>query len=263
MGKRADKYQLDCRIPRIEIHESTHLINAVKLHETTRYVQALREGLIGHLDKVVWNIRTFPDNQRNKLIKMYKELYSHAQVKDYTHQTYRWKHGRFLRQTQITSYPFRLLINWRRDQGRQYFSPYDGGIESTWERKEDYSGYHEYLKQVEDIMSLCGLEWSLGYVEISQDTVSPEIGAYVFRHVVLSKGNHNQIMWFDHDSHTMKAGTNRQADNHYQNNEHSVKQLSCHKKSRTEDYFDDILRSHIWRCELRIKRAVSRNMEAL
>lgn len=41
------------------------------------------------------------------------------------------------------------------------------------------------------------------------------------------------------------------------NNEHSVKQLSCHKKSRTEDYFDDILRSHIWRCELRIKRAVS------
>ncbi len=140
MGKRADKYQLDCRIPRIEIHESTHLINAVKLHETTRYVQALREGLIGHLDKVVWNIRTFPDNQRNKLIEMYRELYSHAQVKDYTHQTYRWKHGRFLRQTQITSYPLRLLINWRRDHHRQYFSPYDGVLRQHGKVKKTTQG---------------------------------------------------------------------------------------------------------------------------
>jgi hypothetical protein len=266
MRRKITKYEPSSDIPTIQKYRTTWNIDEVDTPDTHENISILREGLIGHIDKVVWEVEQFTYEQRDRFIDIYKDTYENANVNDYPHYDFKWHKGRFRRQAKIQVYPLILQVNWKRDPHRQFFAKYDGIIIATWERKQDYGGYHDHLRQVEHVMELCGLVWRLAYVELDQDTVSPEVGNILFKHMVLFKGYADQIMWCDKDDwwidkqgkkhERMKKGTNIKQTNHYQNKGEGNKQLCCHLCTKKEDYFDDELQSHIWRAELRIRRAV-------
>jgi hypothetical protein len=249
--------RLDKSIPTIHCYEPSYLIDRIEYEESHVYLSLLRSGLVGHLDLVRWELKDFDKGHRNTFIQTYRELLPHGtNSHDGAHPDYRWKFGIYQRQTLISSDTMGLCINWKRNFRRQPRKRCSGEIVAHWNQKENYTAYHTHLRKVEEIMVAMGLEWEVSYAELTQDTVSPDVGNYMFKHALLKSGNADQLMWWDDVSKKMKAGTNRRANNHYQNNNKSVKQLCCHIKSRSEDYFDEDLQSFIRRAELRIKKAV-------
>ncbi len=204
-----------------------------------------------------WEIKRFTKEDRQKFIEIYRDiLLSGCKPHDGAHPDYRWKFGIFERQTLIRTETFGLCINWKRNYRRQPRKNVGAEIVANWNKKDDYTSYHEHLRKVEEILTVLDLQWCLSYAELAQDTVSPDVGAYVFKHTVLKNGNSHQLMWWDDVAKDMKAGTNRRSNNHYQNNRDSVKQLCCHIKTQPDDYFDEELQSYIRRAELRIKKSI-------
>jgi hypothetical protein len=249
--------RLDNPIPTILRYEQSYLVEAIESEKNQNYLSWLRRGLVGHLDLVRWVLNHFTKEDRKAVIQTLRDaLPLELKVHDGAHPDYRWKHGAYERQTLIKSETLGLCINWKRDYRRQPLKRCEAEIVAHWNRKADYSAYHEYLRKIEEIMIAMRLEWEVSYAELAQDTVSSDVGDYVFKHMLLKSGNSDQLMWWDDLANKMKAGTNRRANNHYQNNGKSVKQLCCHIKCRPEDYYDEELLSFIRRAELRIKKSV-------
>jgi hypothetical protein len=248
---------LDNSIPVIEHYERSYLIDPLDLVQNHGYLNWLKTGLVGHLDLVRWEIKHFTKEDRQRFIEIYRDvLPCGCNPHDGAHPDHRWKRGIFERQTLIRTETMGLCINWKRDYRRQPLKEAGAEIVAHWNKKYDYTAYHAYLRRMEEMMTALGLQWWLSYAELAQDTVSPDVGTYLFKHAILKNGNSDQLMWWDDTARVMKAGTNRRAHNHYQNNGKSIKQLCCHIKTRPDDYFDEELQSFIRRAELRIKKPV-------
>jgi hypothetical protein len=246
-------------IPSLERVE-TGLLTESQVGYSNEYQQALRTGLVAHVDRVSWTTsRAFTKYTLEKLKRILMATYGDVRILGEGNILEYYglgKRGTLRRRTRISYGSAVALIEWHRDNSRSPMDKKQAVIDLTWDDKGNYTAYSGYLRDFEKILGLVGGDWELYYAEIDMDTVSPSCGYYLFNHTLVAGGASDEIFYYDEKTARQKKGVKPRELNVYQNNWKNKRQMCNHIMNRPVDYFDTEMRSFIWRSELRIRKEI-------
>jgi hypothetical protein len=262
--REVEPYQIDEYRPLPHIDAKTTpesgILTGNREKKTSEYQEALRQGVVAHIDRIAWRTcEFFTKRTKKKFIEILTGTYQVGRPKyhgitDEEGETRRniLEHRVVLPYDEVT-----VILEWGRIQGRSPRSTAQAFIGMTWRAKGDYSLYSQYLREMEVILLKLGIKWELCYAEVSLDSTNDEISSYLFNHTLLRGGRADQIMdCLSGKNRRLRAGIRPSVPNTYQNNKFHYKQLVNYQKTGKKDYVDMVNGNVIRRSELKCKRKI-------
>ena len=242
---------------------SLGILREEPLQASTRYGEALRRGMVSHMDRVAWiTTKPFTREDMNRLEAILEITYpnirkeSDAPPRNKPYLGLKKAKQIFNRRVALTYDNIVIIVDFERDNKWRTADKKQAIVWVSWTLKEDYTNYAGYLRDFEKILAILGGDWQLWYCEIDLDTTSPGLGRALFNHTLVRGCNAKQIMHCTEGTTWYRKGIIPECLNTLHNKQENKRQLANHTMDRDTDYYDTTTKSWIWRSEIRLKKEV-------